>query len=265
MNEIKRVLNKKQTIYIVGGENTISKEVEAQLIKEMDARIVRLAGDDRYDTSLKIAKAMDKTTMTNAFVVGGEGEADAMSIAAVATKLTANETTAAPIIVSPEAGLTQDAKDFLYKNKTGITDVTVVGGTSKVSKQVIKDVKANVETSDTVERIAGADRKETNAMVINTYYGADALKKDVNDIFVAQDGYVGGNGKLVDALAVAPLAGRVEAPIVLATDNLSEEQETVIDTLTDKHTELKANKLTKVGGGVATAAVQSLLKILGLN
>ncbi|MDM0258203.1 cell wall-binding repeat-containing protein, partial [Clostridioides difficile] len=92
-SEIKRVMNLKNTtgvnstkkIYLAGGENSISKDVENEL-KDMGLKVTRLSGDDRYATSLEIA---DEIGLDNdkAFVVGGTGLADAMSIAPVASKL----------------------------------------------------------------------------------------------------------------------------------------------------------------------------------
>lgn len=290
MAEIERVLPTNGTIYVVGGENTISKEVEKQLINKLNANIVRISGDDRYDTSLEIAKKLTlgtTTVDTKAFVVGGDGLADAMSIAAVASNALYTDTSnATPIIVTPESGLTVEAKHFIDKN-TSITAVDVVGGTSKVSSKVLSDLN-DIDNVATVTRVAGDDRQETNAKVIDRYYltagqtdakkikldnkyddsSADTKAATINDIFVAQDGYVGGDSKLIDALAAAPLAGSKNAPIVLATDNLSLKQEQVIDTKTDKHTGTANtntyNKLTKIGGGVSASPIQKLLKVLGL-
>ncbi|WP_219693074.1 cell wall-binding repeat-containing protein, partial [Clostridioides difficile] len=82
-SEIKRVMNLKsdtgintsKKVYLAGGVNSISKEVENEL-KDMGLKVTRLAGDDRYETSLKIA---DEVGLDNdkAFVVGGTGLADA--------------------------------------------------------------------------------------------------------------------------------------------------------------------------------------------
>lgn len=250
MNEIKRVIPKGKTVYLVGGENTISKDVEAQLIKEVNANIVRLAGDDRYDTSLKIAKEL-KTTVKNVYIVGGEGLADAMSIAAVA----AQKNAPAPIIVSPEAGLTQGAKDFLYANRNNVDfDVDVVGGISKVSQKVIKDVESNTKLV-TVDRVSGTDRNDTNARVLNKYF-ADATGLD--NIYVAKDG----DTQLVDALAAAPLVGRTtNGAIVLATNNLSDSQENVLKV---KSSTVASNKAVQIGNGIASTVMQKVLKSLGL-
>lgn len=248
MNEIKRVIPKGKTVYLVGGENTISKDVEAQLIKEVNANIVRLAGDDRYDTSLKIAKEL-KTTVKDVYIVGGEGLADAMSIAAVAAQKEA------PIIVSPEAGLTQGAKDFLYANRNNANfDVDVVGGISKVSEKVVKDIEANTKLV-TVDRVSGTDRNDTNARVLNKYF-ADAIGLD--NVYVAKDG----DTQLVDALAAAPLAGKTaNGAIVLATNGLTKAQE---DVLKVKTSTVADNKAIQIGNGVASTVMQKVLKSLGL-
>ena len=243
MNEIKRATEnegKEAKIYLVGGENNISKEVEKQLTSELNAEIVRIAGEDRFKTSIKIAKKLNSTN--KAFVVGGDGLADAMSIASVATK------EEAPIIVTPADGLTKDAKDFINKDD----EVIVVGGQSKVSTQVLKDIKEETEQTTAVERIAGEDRNETNAMVIEKY--ANALTK----VYVAKNGYGSANGdaQLVDALAVAPLVANNDGIVVLANDELTKVQEKAIKTKQIK------GKLTQVGGGVGVNVIQKLVDLL---
>ena len=243
MNEIKRATEnegKEAKIYLVGGENNISKEVEKQLTSELNAEIVRIAGEDRFKTSIKIAKKLNSTN--KAFVVGGDGLADAMSIASVATK------EEAPIIVTPADGLTKDAKDFINKDD----EVIVVGGQSKVSTQVLKDIKEETEQTTAVERIAGEDRNETNAMVIEKY--ANALTK----VYVAKNGYGSANGdaQLVDALAVAPLVANNDGIVVLANDELTKVQEKALKTKQIK------GKLTQVGGGVGVNVIQKLVDLL---
>lgn len=243
MNEIKRATEnegKEAKIYLVGGENNISKEVEKQLTSELNAEIVRIAGEDRFKTSIKIAKKLNSTN--KAFVVGGDGLADAMSIASVATK------EEAPIIVTPADGLTKDAKDFINKDD----EVIVVGGQSKVSTQVLKDIKEETEQTTAVERIAGEDRNETNAMVIEKY--ANASTK----VYVAKNGYGSANGdaQLVDALAVAPLVANNDGIVVLANDELTKVQEKAIKTKQIK------GKLTQVGGGVGVNVIQKLVDLL---
>lgn len=252
MKEIERLVEKGSKIYLIGGENTISKEVEAQLIKEMNANIVRLAGDDRYDTSLKIAKEL-KSNSTEAFVVGGDGLADAMSVAAVAAQKEA------PIIVTPAEGLTRDAKAFLDDETNKIATVDVVGGTTKVSTQVLKDI---VEIKNgapqavlVADRISGTDRNDTNARVISKYF---ADETGLDNVYVAKDA----DTQLVDALAAAPLAGKTaNGAIVLATNGLTKAQE---DVLKVKTSTVANNKAIQIGNGVASTVMQKVLKSLGI-
>lgn len=250
MNEIKRLVEKGSKIYLVGGKNTISKEVEAQLIKEINANIVRLAGNDRYETSLEIAKELGGNP-NKAFVVGGNGLADAMSIAAVAAN--AED----PIIVTPKEGLTKDAKAFLNKT-TSIVDADVIGGESNVSTQVLKDLvgTTNIPAASDVVRVSGKDRNDTNAEVLAEYFPSAGK---LTNVYVAKDA----DAQLVDALAVAPLAGETaEGAIVLATNDLTAAQEKAIKTA--KHATAKENKTTQIGNGVATTVMQKVLKALGL-
>ena len=114
----------KVTIHLVGGKTVLSKSLEKEL-KSLGFSVERYAGDNREETSLAVAEAI-KADLSgqNAFVVGAEGEADAMSIAGVAA---AKET---PIIVSKKGGLTDDALEALEGAK-----VTVIGGEASVSAE----------------------------------------------------------------------------------------------------------------------------------
>ena len=251
MNEIKRLVAKGSDIYLIGGENTISKEVEKQLIKEMNANITRVSGDDRYETSLAIAEKI-KAPNERAFVVGGEGLADAMSIAAIAAD---NSNKVSPIIVTPKDGLTKDAKSYL-KDTTDITSVDVIGGTTNVSTDVLKDIADTRIDSANVERIAGADRNDTNAKVIKKYFHTDKSNTaSLSNVYVAKDG----NTQLVDALAAAPLAGSKGGAIVLATNDLSDAQNKAVKT-----SMTGSKSLTQIGNGVGETVISKLVKLLGL-
>ena len=66
-------------------------------------------------------------------------------------------------------------------------------------------------------------------------------------------------GKLIDALTAAPLAGKQKAPIVLATNNVSTAQ---VETA-----ELKlknVTKMTQIGQGITKTVVEKLYDVLNL-
>lgn len=236
-----------KTVYLVGGEARISKELEAKIAK-LGVKVERLAGDTRFETSLKIAeKVTSGATVDTAFVVGGNGEADAMSISAYAAK------EEAPIVVVDKNEVSEEAMELLEGK-----NIEIIGGTGVVSEEVEAQLKEMVKedsTQDnTVVRLAGNTRQETNAKVINAHYS------NPTEAFIAKDGYVGGNGKLIDALTAAPLAAEMNAPIILTTNELTKEQADVVEVQLSK-----VEKLIQVGKGIADAAIKAIVEKIGSN
>ena len=240
------------TINLVGGKGVLSDNVERQL-KDLGYTVKRYGGENREATSMKVANVIGN--QDNAFVVGANGEADAMSIASVAssTKMSQTNNAIAPIIVSNFKGLSSNTLDFLDNAKT----VTVLGGEAVVSNEEFDAIKEAVPTTAKVNRIAGANRQETNAKVISTYYAGNF--GDGSDVLVAKDGQRN-KMELVDALTVSNLAALKNAPIVLATDKLDKAQ---INTLELNAKQAKA--LYQVGNGVNLDVVKTLANLLGLQ
>lgn len=241
--EMLRVLGanvKGKTIYVIGGESQFSKVAEENLAK-LGATVKRLAGDSRYETSLKIAKEL--TTNTDAaFVVGGNGEVDAMSIAAHAAN------TKSPIIVTNKDVVNEDAIKALNGK-----ELVIVGGTSSVS-DAVKTQLEEIDKNKAVERLAGNDRQGTNAKVIAKYHG------NAKTAYVAKDGYGVGKSHLIDALTAAPLAGKDNSPIVLATNNVSVDQaETAQLSLKGKVT-----SIVQIGQGISQTVLTKLGEVLNL-
>lgn len=236
-----------KTVYLVGGEARISKELEAKIAK-LGVKVERLAGDTRFETSLKIAeKVTSGATVDTAFVVGGNGEADAMSISAYAAKKEA------PIVVVDKNEVSEEAMELLEGK-----NIEIIGGTGVVSEEVEAQLKEMVKedsTQDnTVVRLAGNTRQETNAKVINAHYSNPTVA------LIAKDGYVGGNGKLIDALTAAPLAAEINAPIILTTNELTKEQADVVEVKLST-----VEKLVQVGKGIADAAIKAIVEKIGSN
>ncbi|WP_414698569.1 cell wall-binding repeat-containing protein [Peptacetobacter sp. AB845] len=242
-------------IHLVGGTAVISKELEREL-KSYGFTVDRFNGKNREDTSMKVAKKVieEKGNTTSAFVVGAEGEADAMSIASVASssKISASGNKITPIIVSNKNGLSDDALSS-FNNKA----ITIVGGEAVVSKSEYNNIKEAVGTNGSVSRVAGENRQETNAKVINIYYKG-AFGKDT-DVLVAKDGQRN-KMELVDALTVSNLAALNNSPIVLATNKLAKSQINALE-LNAK----QANALYQVGHGVSLNVVKTIANNLGLN
>ena len=255
--EIKRLIGKDSAkkVYIVGGENTISKAVEKQLIDELNIRSERVEGKDRFETSRKLSdKLLGSKKAENVFVVGAEAEADAMSASAVAAR------DKAPIVVVPKDRLDLASKEYLDSKSASKANIYLVGGVNSASEQVRKDLVALPSVKEAkVKRIAGADRQETNAEVINEFYKGSK----VGGLFVAKSD----NKSLVDALAAGPLAGKKAFPIVLATTALNDAQKTAVRNSVVNYKQQKDTgyaNVYEVGMGINAAVMSAIYSILGL-
>ncbi|EQF23557.1 cell wall binding repeat 2 family protein [Clostridioides difficile CD160] len=259
-SEIKRVMNLKsdtgintsKKVYLAGGVNSISKDVETEL-KNMGLKVTRLSGEDRYETSLAIA---DEIGLDNdkAFVVGGTGLADAMSIAPVASQLKDGDATPIVVVDGKAKEISDDAKSFL-----GTSDVDIIGGKNSVSTDIEDSIDS--ATGKTPDRISGDDRQATNAEVLKEDdYFTDG---EVVNYFVAKDGSTK-EDQLVDALAAAPIAGRFKespAPIILATDTLSSDQNVAVSKAVSKD---GGTNLVQVGKGIASSVINKMKDLLDM-
>lgn len=122
--------NKKQrakvnNVYIVGGEKSISKNIEQQF--STVAKVHRMSGRDRYDTSLQLAKEIGNDKYT---VVSGENFAD--NLVAIPYSYTNNST----IVLTSSKSISNNLKS-LINNK----DFTIVGGEKSVPNTILKLLK----------------------------------------------------------------------------------------------------------------------------
>ena len=233
-------------INLVGGETVLSESLVDEL-KEMGFSVERFGGDNREETSLEVARGMGLTGNANAlFVVGANGEADAMSIASEASKV-AKQT---PIIVAKAGGLTKNAVRFIKTNASG-GDVDVIGGESVFSKEDYEKIDEVVTAK--VDRVAGSNRFETNAEIIKKY------ASDITEVILVKDG-VSNKNELIDALSAANYAAG--KPIVLATDKITESQKVAV---LDGKDAGGFTKLTQIGQGVARTTLEAVAEFLGLS
>ena len=211
-----------KNVYIIGGENVVSNKIEEQLISE-NITVDRIQGSNRQATSIEIAKRLDQiNNVKEVSVVNGyKGLADAVSIASIS----ANENM--PIILSETDKISDEAIEFIDDNN--IAKSYIVGGESVVSN----DLENKLPNST---RIAGNNRKETNAQVINTFF----TEKEINNLYVAKDG-MQDESQLIDALAVGTLAAKTDSPVMIVGNVLDKSQKDLINSKQFK-------SITQIGG-----------------
>ena len=180
-------------IYLMGGVNTISKKVENKLRKNFPhAKITRIMGNNRYDTSAESAKTRANTT--NLIFAAGTNYADAL----YATSLAAHQN--APILLVSNEGLSQSTRKFI-QSIGNIDSVTIVGGEISVNQSVKKQIE-NL-TKKRVTRLAGVDRYESSVEV------AKRVNANPAEV-ITTSGEV-----FADALVSSTVAQKIKAPILL--------------------------------------------------
>lgn len=192
LKEIKRLKASKVTI--IGGENSISKNIEKTL-NENNLSVNRISGSDRYETSVKLAENLYKDNKySDIFIVDGTNISDGLSVANLSTKLKA------PVLLTKPESIGNSAADFISKNK--IKKVHIVGGTDSVSLNIENKLK-----NFNVDRISGSDRYETSKKVAKIAYPA------LGSLHLAS----GKNG--IDALVCGAIISKTSSPMVLVNDS----------------------------------------------
>ena len=176
--------------------------------------VKRIAGDDRYHTSLRIGRELKKVMKGRNFnavvVANGDNYADALSGAYLA------KVKNAPLILVNKNNMEQ-AQNFIYthlkhvKKGQAKSQVYLLGG----ERVVPEAMKTELEEYFDIKRIAGSDRFETNLKILK-----EANVRSGDLLVCSGVGYA-------DSLA-ASASGK---PIMLVDDMLSDEQKKLIKSL----------------------------------
>ena len=237
-SELKR-LNPRDVI-IIGDENAISKTTANQIKSTVNASQTRLNGSNRYETSLLIAKEIDKNhDVEKVYITNANGgEVDALTIAAKAGQ------DKQPIILTDKDSITDNTYKWLKSED--LQNAYFIGGPQMISTNVINKVNDITKDNVTNNRVYGADRHETNANVIKKFYTDDELEA----VLVAK------SDVLVDALAAGPLAANLKSPILITP-------KTYVSAYHKENLEAKsANKVYKIGGGLTSKVMSSIASSL---
>ncbi|MFC7786856.1 Ig-like domain-containing protein [Rossellomorea sp. GCM10028870] len=236
--ELKRLGTKK--IVLIGGSGVISDEVKGSLVK-LGYSVSRIGGKDRYETSLLIAKQLDKSVdVTEAYLAYGRGEPDALSIAAQSGKVKQ------PIILSEKKSVPKATYDWLKSED--LSNAHFIGGAAVLDSAIMKEMNSITTKNVEGNRISGLSRHDTNAKVIEKFY----TENHYPTILIAKSE----TAKLVDALSAGPLASKLGVPVLLVSQKGLERSQ--IDTIEGK----TSSEVHQIGGGINEAVVGEVLKYM---
>ena len=182
------------SIVVLGGERALSSAVTTQVAEVASIEtttVVRLAGQDRYETAALIAREVGVSERV--VVVSGEAYPDAVSASAYAARV------GAPILLTRRSALTTGAAEMIAESAP--MQAVVIGGPNVVSEQVVEELGSDMA----VQWLYGPDRYATNVLLIKQFWPTGDLQP-----------YVATGTDFPDALVAGALAGRTGQPIVLS-------------------------------------------------
>lgn len=188
VNYVAANLAENGTIYILGQTDAVPASIEAQLAPY--GNIVRLGGATRFETNLEILNAVG-VEGKDLLVCTGLKYADSLSASP----------TGLPILLVAGDKLRADQEEFL-KN-ANIENVIILGGEAAVSP-AMADVLAAYDVDGNVERLGGATRYETSALIAERFFGKHNEKVVMARGLEFPDGLCGGS-----------LATALGAPVIL--------------------------------------------------
>ncbi|WP_419855154.1 cell wall-binding repeat-containing protein [Candidatus Poriferisodalis sp.] len=211
------------------------------------------AGQDRYDTALRLAKNFAQSkgglgAVPNAFVSSGETLIDSISVAGLAGYVDA------PILLTPSGSLHGGVADFI--EDYGVSTVYVLGGSAAVADSVVTAIEG-LDGKPKVMRVAGDDRYATAT--------ATASMIDANSSWCGTDAVSavlinGSSDMLSYGVAVQTIAYRLQLPVLMtAADELPDATAEYITENDVEHVEI-------IGGtGAVSADVEAALTTLGVD
>ncbi|MDR3539973.1 MAG: cell wall-binding repeat-containing protein [Desulfosporosinus sp.] len=184
-----------KNVFIIGGIGVISPSIETEL-QAMGITPTRLAGQDRYETSIKIAEQI--SAPSDLIVTTGEDYADALSIAPIAGSKQI------PIILVPKDYMPDSVKNYISAMQ--IEKTYVIGDSSLIADKVANQFP-------NPERIVGADKYERNI----------AIDKEFNSNFNSGGMCIATGEGFADALTGAAYAAKLSEPILLVNNSPTDE------------------------------------------
>ena len=211
------------------------------------------AGQDRYDTALRLAKNFATSkgglgAVPAAFVSSGETLVDSISVAGLAGYVDA------PILLTPTDSLHGGVADFI--EDYGVSTVYVLGGSAAVADSVVTAIQ-NLSGKPKANRIEGDDRYAT-AAAIASMIDAESSWCDTDAVSAVLIN--GASDMMSYGVAVQTIAYRLQLPVLMtAADELP-------DATAEYITENDVEHVQIIGGtGTVSADVAAALTTLGVD
>lgn len=196
-----------------------------------DSSVVRLAGIDRFATSVAISQA--GTWSDVAFVVNGLKFPDALSAGPAAASV------GAPVLLVDQNSIPASVAAEL--DRLDLATIYVIGGSGTISTAVETQLAGY---ANTVERIGGVDRYATSREIASEFFTSSRTI------------YLATGSKFPDALGAGPAAANELGPVVLVDGATTELDDATVDLIAGLGT---SRVIIAGGAGSVSAALEQEL------
>jgi putative cell wall-binding protein len=196
---------KAEKVVILGGGSSVKDEFEKLLHDDKGLEVERYAGGNRYETAVKIAKALAEINggFDTAFLANGNNFPDALAGAPVAAL------EGQPILFTNSGEAALRSETATYFDEINVKKVVILGGGGSVPDAVESKLKAALG-NDGVLRLFGGNRYQT-AVAINTAYKSS---------FTAGAITITAGANFPDALAGSAYSAKIGAPLFLLQNTI---------------------------------------------
>ena len=237
-------------IYILGGTLAVPDTFEKRLV---GYNTIRLGGKDRYETNLKILKAVNPSepSMNTVLVCSGKTYADALSASSLYN---------AGILLVEGNSLTSAQRDFLKTVRTGSTsgakNIFIMGGPLAVSEGTEKEI-SELFDGKVQRRIAGSDRFATSAAFATKFWPhGTGGSKDPGPPALLVYGM-----NFPDGISAGPMARQKYGPIFTVTNSESSQEGAKRYYSKKSYTGWRAGSMTYIIGGPSLISDKAALNV----
>lgn len=160
-----------KNIYVLSGDKLISRKVKDQL-KAKGYNLYDYSGQDRYETSSKIARFMNADKQF--ILVSGQDFYDTPSISPYAYEKKI------PILLTKKNNMPNHTNDLVKKDSS----ILAIGGDQTIASDVYSQLsKKKVK----VDKIAGKDRFDTSVKIVKSLYPESTSYICISDKYIVKD------------------------------------------------------------------------------
>ncbi|MHC6179323.1 cell wall-binding repeat-containing protein [Clostridium sp. JNZ X4-2] len=184
-----------KNVFVIGGKAVVSQSIEDSL-KARGMKVTRIGGSDRYDTALKIAAKIGKSS--EVAVINGNDFRAGMTIASIAALK------GMPVILTEGDYMPEGVKKYLGKSSK-FDQIYVIGDENTISSSILEGIS-------NVRRIGSGNAYARNVSVI------EAFKNEVNTGTL----YVASARDFPDSLGASALAPQTSSPVLFVDSPLDQ-------------------------------------------